>query len=142
MKALLATIVLVAMALAAVFYLGGFSGFDATEQGKKARAAIGPGMSYTQVFDIAKEPRKYQMIQRKTRRVAGQEIEYFEPGPPNRFKRDSFERRLRDNEMPHGFIISYNYSNKEAFFVTFDGTGTVVGIDDAPTMADLLQTRD
>lgn len=131
-----------ALALAAIYYGGGFSGFDATQQGKDARKAIGPGMSWKQVFDVAREPRKYQVINRKVTRVNGAEIEFLEPGPANRFVLDTFKKRLADNGYPHGFIVTYSYSNQEAFTVQFDGTGTVKFVENAMTMADLLQTRD
>ena len=142
MKALFFLVVVIALGLAAMYYAGGFSGFDATEQGKDARAAIGPGMSWNQVFDVARQPRKYQTIQRKVTRVGGEDMEFFEPGPPNKFVLDTFQRRLADNEYPYGFLVTYHYSNQEAFTVHFDGTGTVKLVENATTMADLLQTRD
>ena len=133
---------MVALGLAAIYYGGGFSGFDATQQGKDARKAIGPGMSWKQVFDVAREPRKYQIVNRKVVRVGGNELESFKPGPSNKFVLETFKRRLSNNEYPHGFIVTYNYSSQEAFTVHFDGTGTVKYVEDAMTMADLLQTRD
>ena len=134
--------VIIALGLAAMFYGGGSSGFDATQQGKDARAAIGPGMSWKQVFDVAREPRKYQTIHRKVIKVGGEELETFEPGPPNRFVLDTFKKRIANNEYLYGFLVTYEYSNQEAFIVHFDGTGTVKFVEDATTMADLLQTRD
>jgi hypothetical protein len=125
-----------------MYYGGGFSGFDATQQGKDARAAIEIGMSWREVFDITREPRKYQVIQAKKSKVAGSEVEFLEPGPRNPFVLDTFKNRLANDELPHGFMVTYEYSNREAFTVTFDGVGKVVSVVDAPTMADLLQTRD
>ncbi|MCH8241368.1 MAG: hypothetical protein IH897_02010 [Planctomycetes bacterium] len=142
MKVLFFFMAMVALGLAAMYYGGGFSGFDATQQGKDARKAIGPGMSWKQVFDVAREPRNYQTIQRTVNRVGGVDMEFFKPGPANRFVLDTFKKRLADNDLPHGFIVTYYYSNQEAFIVRFDGTGTVEYVEDAITMADLLQTRD
>ncbi len=142
MKVLFFFMAMVALGLAALYYGGGFSGFDATKQGKEARKAIGPGMMWNQVFDVAREPRKYQTIHRKVTRVGGEDMEYFEPGPPNKFVLATFKRRLANNEYPHGFLVTYHYSNQEAFIVNFDSTGTVKYVENAMTMADLLQTRD
>lgn len=47
---------------------------------------------------------------------------------------DSLDRR--------GFLASLVYSSSEAFTIKFDGTGNVVSVTDAPTMADLPQMKD
>ena len=141
MKAFLCFIVLIAAGLTAMYYTGGFKGFDATQQGKDARAAITPGMPFTKVFSIAREPRKYRDIIRQVSSFGGVESAFFKPGPQNPFKLDVLTARIRDNNLPWGFVVTYHYSNMEAFTVEFDGTGRVVSVTDAVTMADLLQTR-
>ena len=142
MKIIFVLFVVVGVGWAALYYAGGYDPLDPTEQGRTAKAAIKPGMSWTQVFDIAREPRKYRIMNMKKRRVGGQDIEYLEPSPLVKFSKDRLLQRLAENSLPHGFVITYNYSNREAFTVTFDGTGNVKSIADASTMADLLQTKD
>ena len=95
------------------------------------------------MFDITGNPKKYRPIKKKTKRIGGETIEYLEPGPESRFNRDSFVDRLNENTLPHRFLCTFRYSNSVAFTVSFDGTGTVVAVEDAMTMTDLLQyTRD
>ncbi len=142
MKVLFFFMAMVGLGMAAIYYGGGFSGFDATQQGKDARKAITPGMTWKKVFDVAREPRKYQTIHRKVANVGGVNMESFKPGPANRFVLDTFKKRLANNELPHGFQVTYHYSNQEAFIVHFDGAGIVDYVENALTMADLLQTRD
>lgn len=142
MKVLFAFTLIVCISVAMVYYRGGFSGFDATKQGETARAAVTPGMSWQKVFQVVKEPRKYQAIYRKVKTIGGVEVEYFEMGPPNKFNRTSFDTRMVDNGLPHGFRVVYRYSELVAFAVTFDGAGNVAGVEDVATMADFLQLRD
>ena len=142
MKVIFGLFVVIGLAWVALYYGGGYGSFDPDQQGRDAKAAIKPGMPWTQVFKIAKEPRKYRIVNMKKRRVGGTEIEYFEPSALVKFSRDRLVQHLADNTLPHGFVITYSYSSREAFSVTFDGTGLVTSIEDAFTMADLLQTRD
>jgi hypothetical protein len=57
------------------------------------------------------------------------------------FDRKVLEPRLANNEVPHGFILSYLFSNSVAFAVVFDETGAVTEVHDEETMADLLQYK-
>lgn len=142
MKVFFGLLLAVGLVLVVVFKFGGYASFDATQQGKDARAKIGRGMMWTKVFDITGNPRRYRTIQRTVQRIGGEEMEFFKPGPANKFKRASVAARIAENSMPHGFMSTHSFSSQEAFTVTFDATGTVVGVEDAMTMADLLQTRD
>ena len=142
MKTLSKLVVVVALILIAIYYIGGLKGWNPTQQGKDARAAIGPGMTWNQVFNVTGEPRKYQPMMKKTRRFGGETVEYFEPGPLNTFNPDTFGTRVKENALPHGFLCTFRYSGSVAFTVSFDGTGTVVGITDAVTMSKLLQYDD
>lgn len=142
MRALVGFVLVAGVALVLVYRLGGFEGFDANQQGRDARAKIKPGMSWKKVFDITGEPRKYQVIYLKTRTEGAREYQYYEPGPPNKFNPDTVAARVADGSMPHGFLASLVYSSSEAFTIKFDGTGNVVSVTDAPTMADLLQMKD
>ena len=142
MKAILTLLVLVGIGWASVYFLGGYANWDPSEQGRKARAAITPGMSVAQVVDIAGEPRKYRPMKKETDDSGGELIEFIVPGPPNTFNLESVEHRLQEGSLPHGLMITYMFSNRVAFSVMFDGNGTVTHTEDAVTMADLLQMSD
>lgn len=135
------TLVMAALGVA-VYYLGGLKNFDATQQGKDARAKIGPGMKWTAVLDVTGDPGRFQPLIGKIVRVNGADQEVIEVGPRNKFSRENIMRRLADKSLPHGFLCTFHYSDQEAFSVTFDGDGLVESVETAPTMADLLQMRD
>ena len=141
MKFLVTLVVVIALILIAVYYIG-FEGWDPAKQGRDARAAIGPGMTWTQVFAITGDPKIYRPIQKKSEQTSGGIIELFQPGPQNPFDRQRLTARLAENSLPHGFICRFGYTNAVAFKVRFDGTGTVVSVQDAATMATLLQLDD
>jgi len=142
MKLIIKLVVAVVLVLLVVYYVGGYEGFDATKQGRDARAAIGPGMSWKQAFDITGDPREYRPIIKTTRRIGPETFDTYEPGPRNKFRRATVETRLAENTLPHGFICTFTYSGAVAFTVKFDNSGTVIGVTDAITMADLLQLKD
>jgi len=129
-------------AIAGVVLWQGLSGYDPTQQGKDAKKAIGPGMTWTQVIDVAGEPGKYQMIVMTVKMVLGAERKMYKPAAPTKFKRQRLEERLAANELEHGFIFPYRFSEKVAFRVWFDGTGTVKQVEDMITMVDLLDMRE
>lgn len=137
----LVTVVMAAIGVT-IYYAGGLSGFDAAKQGLDAKARIGPGMKWTAVLDITGDPSKFQPLIGKIKRIGGEEVEVIEVGPRNKFSRENIERRLADKNLPHGFLCTFLYSDSVAFTVKFDADGLVETIQDAPTMADLLQTRD
>ncbi len=139
MKALMVAVFMGALLLAAAYYLCGFHTFDATQQGKDARASIGPGMTWEQVFDLIGDPREYQPIMKTTKRFGPDSYDIFKPGPRNKFSRKGVSARLEEDSLPNGFLCTFTYSSSEAFTIHFDGTGTVTGVADAITMADLLQ---
>ncbi|HUU85532.1 MAG TPA: hypothetical protein VM243_18690 [Phycisphaerae bacterium] len=139
MKAVLVLIVLIGGVCLAVYYFGGAASFDPSQQGRDARAAVKPGMTLKKVIAAAGEPREYRVINRQVKNFAGQEQEVFKPGAKNPFDFDRVTERIANNELPHGFTLDYFFSNKVAFAVTFDATGTAMSVDDLTTMADLLQ---
>ncbi len=142
MKAVFILSLLLGVACIGVYYVGGTGNFDPTAQGKAAQAAITPGMTWEQVFDVTGDPKKYQIVNRKVERQGGEEFVYFKRTPPVKFKRERLVENLKNNTLPHGFVCPYNYSGSVAFSVVFDRTGTVTEIEDDMTMADLLQYKD
>ena len=142
MKFILGLAIVGGIVAALPWYAGGLNTFDPTQQGKDAKKAIGPGMTWTQVIDVADEPGKYQMVVMQIKKVLGEEVEVFKPAAPTKFKRQRLEERIAANELEHGFIFPYRFSEKVAFAVWFDGTGTVRHVENLMTMADLLDTRE
>lgn len=139
MRIVLWLIVLVGVGWTIVYFAGGYDTFDPSDQCKKPKASIFPGMAYKRVFDITGEPKKWQVVQRKTTRSGDQELEFFEPGPPMPFTRDNFEWRLADGSISHGFQFNVIYSDSVAFTVAFDGYGEVVEAQNSQTLAGFLQ---
>ena len=142
MKAIVWLLVLVVAGWAATYFIGGYRSFDPDEQGRKARAAITPGMSLGDTIDIMGEPRKYQVLYKRVERIGGQEFETITPGPQNNFKRESVEQRIAEGSVGEGFLITMRFSNSTAFTVAYDSEGKVKGVDDAVTVADLHDMRD
>jgi len=142
MRFLLSTVVSVALLLVVVYYVGGVKGWDPSQQGRDAKAKITPGMSWKKVLDLTGEPKKYRAIVKKTDRIGSETHEYFVPGPPNPFRRSRIEERLVENSLPHGFLTTFIFSSSVGFTVKFDGAGNVEYVDDATTMADILQLKD
>jgi len=142
MKAIIWLLVLVGAGWAAMYFVGGYSSFDPNEQGEKAKAAIKEGMTLAETIDLMGEPRKYRIIKKTVQRIGGQDVQHFERGAENKFDRARVEQRISEGSLEWGFTITMAYSNRTAFTVTYDSEGKVEGIEDAVTMADLLDARD
>jgi hypothetical protein len=141
-KAMVAVMVVAGAALGLVYFAGGFRSFDPTKQGRKAKAAITPGMTWTQVAQVAGDPKHYRVLAKVKKKSGGDVVEVIEPGFPMEFDRKTLAAEISANRVPNGFVFAYMFSQQAAFSVTFDGTGCVVGVEDIQTMADLLGTRD
>jgi hypothetical protein len=141
MKVAFGLMAFLALICVGVYYFGGFGKFDPTAQGRQVKASLKPGMTHKQVFDIAGDPRKYRVINRKVKRVHGQDIETLEAGPEVEGDRSRIEARIAEGSLPNGFVCLYYFSHQIAINVRFDGKGTLVDVSDAPTLADLLQTK-
>lgn len=138
MKALLVSIALVALLLISVYYLGGFSTFDASEQGRLAKEALHPGMTFDDACDVTGDPKEFRIIREKTVRIGGEERVELVPSVPIKCTRDKVKTRIQEGANPHGFLCTFAYSNAVAFTVKYDDAGAVVGVEDATTLADLL----
>lgn len=142
MKIVFGLIVVGAIALTIVYFTS-IESFDPTEQGKQARAAIAPGMTWLQVVSAAGEPVEYQIIRKTIKKgLDGLEREMYEPGTILDYDEQLIANDLKAGEMQYGFAFHYNFSHQVAFKVHFDGAGSVEDITDRTTMADLLDTRD
>lgn len=140
-KAIVAIIVVAAIALGALYFFGGQRSFDPTEQGRKAKAAVTTGMTWTQVTEAAGDPHRYRIAVKTKKKVGGEDVEVIEPGTLLKFDRQVFTNDLAAKNMPHGFVFYYTFSHQAAFSVTFDGAARVTSVQDEKTMADLLDSR-
>lgn len=140
-KAITVLLLLVAVGWGALYFFGGYGSFDPSQQGLDKKAKIHPGMTHAQVFDITGNPRKYSIINRHKEGAGANEIEYLKPSIPVNFDRARVDQHIKDGTLPEGFLCVFNYSNSVAFAVTFDAKGIVTSVDDALTMADLLDQR-
>ncbi|HOJ76062.1 MAG TPA: hypothetical protein PLL65_19240, partial [Phycisphaerae bacterium] len=74
-------------------------------------------------------------------KIAGRTVQQERIGPAVAFSTAKVASNLAANQYPNGFILSYMFSEQVAFNVRFDSKGVATAIEDAPTIADLLQTR-
>lgn len=138
MKVVVVLIVLLGVAIAGIYFFGGYRTMDPDKQGTAAKAAITPGMSWKKVLDVAGENPKYRSISLVKEKKG---FEHETMGPEVEFNRSRLASRINNGEVPQGFMFVYRYSERVAFAVRFDGNGKVTDVQDVMTMADLLQTR-
>jgi len=106
-------------------------GFDPTQQGRAARAAIKVGASWMEALDAAGEPRKWKEGDSAFDFVTG--YVPFDSSTP-----DAIRERLEKNDLENGFCFLYRFSDAATFAVNFDKHGTVMNIQDKESKADLL----
>ena len=136
-KLLIGLIVLGGIGIGAVYLIGGYASFDPTEQGKQAKAAITPGMTWNQVITAAGEPQRYRVFRLEKSR----NLEELVRSGQLKFDMDLFTSDMTNKSFVHGFIFEYVFSPHAAFSVYFDAGGRVDFIEDLKTMADLLDQR-
>lgn len=133
MKVGLVLLLLAGVAFGVIFYSGGVSSFDPSDQGLKARAALTPGMSFSQACDLTGDPKKFRIINRKVEKIRGEEVVSFVPSPRVKCSRERINERLAEGSLPHGFLCTFTYSASVAFTVKYDQTGSIVLVMDAMT---------
>jgi hypothetical protein len=141
MKAIVILLGLIGLGVGGMYYFGGYSSFDPDKQGRDAKAAIKPGMTLAQVVAVAGENPKLHTISMYTRKVGGQTFKERKVGPAVTFVQSRVAKGVKDGIYTNGFILSYMFSQQVAFDVLFDNTGLVVELEDAATIADLLDSR-
>jgi hypothetical protein len=133
MKVILVMMVALAIGVGVLYFRGGYKDFDPNEQGRKVKAAIAPGMTLAQVVKVS-EPKEWRPMVKETRN----KITIVQPGPFNKFNINTVNTRIKNNELPDGFAIDYQFSAATAFRVTFDDAGIVTDVEDLATVADLF----
>ncbi|MBI5863822.1 MAG: hypothetical protein HZB38_04825, partial [Planctomycetes bacterium] len=103
-KAFAIFVALIVAALAAVYLRGGISTWDPEKKGAEVKAAIAPGMSWSQVLDLD-EPGKLQTTYKTKKKIAGEEIEVVEFGAVQNFDRAMFEREWKGKSFADGFAF-------------------------------------
>ncbi|HON67482.1 MAG TPA: hypothetical protein PLS23_13380 [Phycisphaerae bacterium] len=141
MKAIIVLLGAIGLGMAGLYFFGGYNSFDPDKQGRDAKATITPGMTWTQVVAVAGENPKLHTISIYKSKIAGRTVQQERIGPAVAFSTAKVASNLAANQYPNGFILSYMFSEQVAFNVRFDSKGVATAIEDAPTIADLLQTR-
>ncbi|MCA9252218.1 MAG: hypothetical protein R3E58_02255 [Phycisphaerae bacterium] len=136
MKFLIGLVLVVGIGYGAMHY-GGLLSFDPAQQGRDAKAAIKPGMSWQKVVAVS-EPGECRFYVLQKQNIGGNEIEFPKPGPFMPFDAKNLEDRLANDSLPEGFEFYYKFTTEEQFLVKFDAAGDVEGISKPPTMNDLL----
>lgn len=110
MKTIVVLLGLIGLGMIGVYYFGGYSSFDPDKQGRDAKAAITPGMTWTQVLAVAGENPKLHTISIYTSKVAGQTVKERRVGPAVNFTKNKVSRGLSSGSYQNGFILSYHFS--------------------------------
>ncbi len=129
---ILVVLVLVAGVVVGALYFGGTStqGFDPTQQGKDARAAIKIGAQWTEVIEAAGEPQFWRGG------PSGFDFVYndrYEEGT-----REEIATKLEQKKLGYGFSFLYRYTDAVTFAVNFDGYGEAINIQDKEGKSDLM----
>ncbi|MGD8453348.1 MAG: hypothetical protein PVJ57_16165 [Phycisphaerae bacterium] len=139
-KAMVVILLVAGLIVAGIYLFGGTRSFDPDKQGRQARAAIQPGMSWEQVVKIC-EPKNFRIVQATKQKTFNGETVIKKPGVPQRYDHALLAGEVDARRMEHGFVFDYNFSHQVAFEVWFDAAGEVTEVNDLATMADLLDTR-
>ena len=142
MKTIVILLGLIGLGIGGMYYFGGYASFDPDKQGRDAKAAITPGMTMAQVLALAGENPKLHTISMYTVKIGKQKVQEPRIGPAVRFDKASVTNNLTSGRYANGFILSYMFSEQVAFSVTFDSKGRVLALEDTPTIADLLDSRE
>lgn len=140
MKAVIGLLVVAGICFGGYYVYKQSVGFDPDKQGREVRAQIKPGMTLKQVLDLAGPNAKYQAINKFETRQGKEVVQETQVGTPVELKPDLLEKRIRDGQVPEGFVLTYTYSARYAFSITFDSAGVVLGVEKAFTEGDLYKS--
>jgi hypothetical protein len=119
-----------------------YSSWDPQELAAEARAAISPGMHWTQVVEDAGKPGKYQIIRIDEEEGPLGTLELRRPGTLRPFDHAELEAEIAAGGMSEGFTLNYVFSQQHQFRVWFDSAGNVEEIEENKLMQRLLQLDD
>ncbi len=126
-------LIVVVGVVVAVMYIGGSSteDFDPTEQGLQARAAVKMGVPWTEVLEVAGEPRHWRD------EPSGFDFHYVDRFDSN--AREVIAKGIEEDDYPYGFSFLYRFSDSATFAVNFDRKGMSVNIQDKESKKDLME---
>jgi hypothetical protein len=141
MKPVFIMIAIGGLAIAGFYFFGGYRDLDPSEQGRQAKAAIKPGMSWKKVIDAAGEPQSSQVFYRKAIEVNGEMQDEVRLAPRHVFDLAEHNRLDQKGELTDGFIFRYDISPDCSFEVAFDEQGDVIDVSDAITISDVYSGK-
>ena len=97
-------------------------GFDPTEQGQQARAAIEKCATWTEVLDKGGEPSKWRNSH------SAFDFRYYDNFDAS--EREKIGKKIEKGELDDGFSFFYRFSDAVTFAVNFDGKGQFLNIQD------------
>lgn len=131
MKFLIGLIIVIALALVAVYNFGGFDSLDPAAQAAQFKTSVKPGMTWDQVADV-QAPRKLVPLDPGTFNGERQALD---------FDRNTTAAAISGGAYPYGFVFKYQFTDAEAYQVIFDETGTTVAVEDLMTARDLFEGK-
>jgi len=132
MKAIIVVLVILAAGALALNYMRGSieEGFDPTEQGLEALAAVETCKTWTEVLDGAGDPKRW--------RAAHSEFDFDYRDEYTADTRAELDKKIKLNELSSGFSFLYRYSDEATFAVNFDRDGTKLNVQKMESRKDLL----
>jgi hypothetical protein len=132
MKGIIIVLLLIVAGIAVFYYASSSTdeGFDPTQQGREARAAVEVGASWTEVIAQAGQPRKW--------RDATSDFDFVYTDEFNEDARAQIAQQLEKGELTYGFSFLYRFSDVVTFAVNFNNKGKVINIQDKESKADLM----
>jgi hypothetical protein len=129
MKALLATIVIMSLAVYAVYHFG-LRGFDPAAQAEAFRAKVVPGTPWQDVVAVA-PPFEWCRLYTDNDGVGGKSIGV-------KYKQNDFAAMIQKDGPGEGFVLCYNFSADHVYDVYFDDKGKVEEIVEPATFSKLV----
>ncbi|MDH3582721.1 MAG: hypothetical protein OER86_00735 [Phycisphaerae bacterium] len=134
MRVLIGIVLFVAISWIVVLK-SGVASYDPTGDGLKAKEVIKAGMSWQDVAEKTRPPKKFRWITR----VPSEDGDEIKPGFPLKFNQEDFTKQLGAGSHTLGFIFEYNYSAQVGFSVYFTPEGKVEYVQDKMKVEDMFR---
>ncbi len=112
------------LALAALYFGGGYHTFNPSDHARRARSAIELDLTWQQVLDRAGAPVRYGLAP-ASHRPPGGGGDSFDPTMLWAFNREGLEADIAGEAMNDGFVFYYRFTTENVFWVFFDPSGRV-----------------